>query len=167
MLLVLFGRPTTGLASLAISLSLMGLLTPQPRGGPASPPEVTQCSSLRCRPQTLWCRGCMRTPSPLYCGLDRVPLLADRFIIGAAPVDYGPVFLLMPFGFHLTVDTPPFGELLPADALAPLNRACLQLCTRKPFETRPTPVNSGGCPYPIRTAETIEDSIPYYSNYFM
>jgi hypothetical protein len=35
------------------------------------------------------------------------PPLADRFIFGAAPIDYGPVLLLMPFGFHLTVDTLP------------------------------------------------------------
>jgi hypothetical protein len=38
--------------------------------------------------------------------------LADRFIFGAAPIDYGPVLLLMPFGFHLTMDTLPSGELL-------------------------------------------------------
>ena len=31
--------------------------------------------------------------------------MADRFILGVAPVDYGPVFLLKPFRFHLTVDT--------------------------------------------------------------
>jgi hypothetical protein len=37
--------------------------------------------------------------------------LADRFIRGIAPVDYGPVLLLMPFGFHLTVDTLPSGCL--------------------------------------------------------
>ena len=34
---------------------------------------------------------------------------ADRFIFGVAPIDYGPVFLLMPFGFHLAVDTLPSG----------------------------------------------------------
>jgi hypothetical protein len=28
-----------------------------------------------------------------------------------SPLDYGPVLLLMPFGFHLTVDTLPSGEL--------------------------------------------------------
>ena len=38
------------------------------------------------------------------------PLLADRFILGVAPIDYGPVLLLMPFGFHLTVDTLPSGD---------------------------------------------------------
>jgi hypothetical protein len=30
-----------------------------------------------------------------------------------APIDYGPVLLLMPFGFHLTMDTLPSGDLLP------------------------------------------------------
>jgi hypothetical protein len=45
------------------------------------------------------------------------PPLADRFILGF-PVDYGPVLLLMPFGFHLTVDTLPSG-VLPAEAPGP------------------------------------------------
>jgi hypothetical protein len=39
------------------------------------------------------------------------PLLADRFILGF-PIDYGPVLLLMPFGFHLAMDTLPSGRLL-------------------------------------------------------
>jgi hypothetical protein len=33
--------------------------------------------------------------------------LADRFIFGVAPIDYGPVLLLMPFGFRLATDTLP------------------------------------------------------------
>ena len=49
----------------------------------------------------------MRTPSPPYCRLDLVPPLADRFILGVAPIDYGPELLRKPFGFHLTVDTLP------------------------------------------------------------
>jgi|ERR1700758_3348484 hypothetical protein len=53
----------------------------------------------------------MRTPSPPYCRLDLAPPLADRFVIGAAPIDYGPVLLLMPFGFRLTADTLPSGVL--------------------------------------------------------
>src|SRR5450759_400984 len=57
MLLVLFSRPTTDRALLAISLSLIGPLTPVPPGDPASPPEVTRCSSVPCRPQTPWCGG--------------------------------------------------------------------------------------------------------------
>jgi hypothetical protein len=53
----------------------------------------------------------MRTPSPPYCRLDLAPPLADRFIVGVAPIDYGPVVLLMPFGFHLAMDTLPSREL--------------------------------------------------------
>ena len=51
----------------------------------------------------------MSTPSPPYCRLDLAPPLADRFILGVAPIDYGPVLLLMPFGFHLAMDTLPSG----------------------------------------------------------
>src|SRR6266849_9341543 len=51
----------------------------------------------------------MRTPSPPKCRLDLAPPLADRFICGVAPIDYGPVLLLMPFGFHLAMDTLPSG----------------------------------------------------------
>src|SRR6516225_2726948 len=50
----------------------------------------------------------MRTPSSRKCRLDLAPPLADRFILGS-PIDYGPVLLLMPFGFRLTVDTLPSG----------------------------------------------------------
>ena len=53
----------------------------------------------------------MRTPSPPYCRLDLAPPWADRFVIGVAPIDYGPVVLRMPFGSHLAVDTLPSGEL--------------------------------------------------------
>src|SRR5262252_3877255 len=45
---VLHSRPSTDRASLAISLSLISLLTPVPRGDPASPPEVTRHSSVPC-----------------------------------------------------------------------------------------------------------------------
>src|SRR6516162_9669701 len=55
--LVLFSRRTTDRASLATSLSLIGLLTPMPPGDPASPPEVTHCSSVPCHPQTPWYGG--------------------------------------------------------------------------------------------------------------
>jgi hypothetical protein len=58
------------------------------------------------------------------------PPLADRFIFEVAPIDYGPVLLLMPFGFHLTMDTLPSGnrkrwlqvrlDLYPAFAFVPL-----------------------------------------------
>jgi hypothetical protein len=36
--------------------------------------------------------------------------LADRFIFGVAPIDYGPVLLHMPFESHLAVDTLPSDE---------------------------------------------------------
>ena len=58
----------------------------------------------------------MRTPSSQTCRLDLAPPLADRFIWGIVPLDYGPVLLLMPFGFHLTVNTLPSGVL---QAVAP------------------------------------------------
>ena len=51
----------------------------------------------------------MRTPSPPYSRLDLAPPSADQFIFGVAPLDYGPVLLLMPFGFRLTADTLPSG----------------------------------------------------------
>jgi hypothetical protein len=60
----------------------------------------------------------MRTPSSSKLRLDLAPPLADRFIWGVVPLDYGPVLLLMPFRFHLAVDTLP-SEVLPAVAPAP------------------------------------------------
>jgi hypothetical protein len=59
----------------------------------------------------------MRTSSSSKRRLDLAPPLADRFILGF-PVDYGPVLLLMPFRFHLAVDTLP-SEVLPAAASGP------------------------------------------------
>src|SRR5215471_7913674 len=56
-LLVLHSRPSTDTASLAISLSLIGLFTPVPTGDSVSFPEVTHCSSVPCRLQTPWCGG--------------------------------------------------------------------------------------------------------------
>src|SRR6266568_6944397 len=61
---VLLSRPSTGRASLALSLPLIGSLTPVPPGDSASPPEVTRCSSVPCRPQTPWCGEWMSSPSP-------------------------------------------------------------------------------------------------------
>jgi hypothetical protein len=59
----------------------------------------------------------MRTPSSKECRLDLAPPLADRFILGF-PIDYGPVLLLMPFRFHLAMDTLP-SEVLQAVASGP------------------------------------------------
>jgi hypothetical protein len=52
----------------------------------------------------------MRTPSSQKCRLDLTPPLADRFILGF-PIDCGLVLLLMPFGFHLAMDTLPSAVL--------------------------------------------------------
>src|SRR6266851_8524407 len=73
----------------------------------------------------------MRTPSPSYGRLDLPPPLADQFIFGVAPIDYSPVLLLMPFRFHLTMNTLPSEGLLlrpttslpPSLDMAPLIRA--------------------------------------------
>src|SRR5262252_2397208 len=54
---VLFSWPTTDRDWLALSLTLIGPLTPEPPGDSASSPEVTRCSSVPCRPQTPWCGG--------------------------------------------------------------------------------------------------------------
>ena len=59
----------------------------------------------------------MRTPSPPINRLD----LAHNWLTGSSlslPIDYGPVLLLMPFGFHLAMDTLP-SEVLQAVAPAP------------------------------------------------
>jgi hypothetical protein len=73
----------------------------------------------------------MRTPSPPQCRLDLVPPLADRFIIGVAPIDYGPILLLKPFRFHLAMDTLPSGVLLNGGFRSTL--ACVQLSLSCPF----------------------------------
>src|ERR1700689_2186842 len=98
----------------------------------------------------------MRTPSPPYGGLDLSPPLADRFIIGVAPIDYSPVLLFMPFGFHLTMDTLPSGELQAGGFRSALARIRLSLsCPFKLLHTfhllRPTrylPVFRYGAPHP-------------------
>jgi hypothetical protein len=56
--------------------------------------------------------------------------LADRFVLGVAPIDYGPVLLRIPFGFRLATDTLPSGNferrlqvrlgLFPAFAFVPV-----------------------------------------------
>src|SRR5215813_39186 len=51
-LVVLHSRPSTDRASLATSLSLIGLLAPVPPEDPASHPEVTRCSSIPCCPHS-------------------------------------------------------------------------------------------------------------------
>jgi hypothetical protein len=45
--------------------------------------------------------------------------LADRFIVGVASIDYGPILLLMPFGSHLAVSTLPSRACTLADEALP------------------------------------------------
>src|SRR6266567_3312028 len=71
----------------------------------------------------------MRTPSSQKCRLDLAPPLADRFISGF-PIDYGPVLLRKPFGFHLAVDTLP-SEV--QQAMASGRSWCIQLSPSCPF----------------------------------
>jgi hypothetical protein len=56
--------------------------------------------------------------------------LADQFIFGVAPIDYSPVLLLMPFGFHLAMDTLPSGNC--EDRLQ-VGLGCIQLSPSCPF----------------------------------
>src|SRR5712691_1778382 len=72
----------------------------------------------------------MRTPSPLECRLDLTPPLADRFIVEVTPIDYGPVLLLMPFGFHLTMDTLPSENCRAAAPGPPWSVSGFRLCAR-------------------------------------
>jgi hypothetical protein len=110
-LVVLHSRPSTDRASLAISLSLIGLLTPVPPGDSASPPEVTHYSSVPCHPQTPWCGGVNENAFAFIVQARPCPTFGRPVHLGVAPIDYSPVLLLMPFGFHLTMDTLPSREL--------------------------------------------------------
>ena len=58
------------------------------------------------------------------------PPLADQFIFGVAPIDYSPVLLLMPFGFHLTMDTLPSGN---RKRWLQVRLGCVQLLPSCPF----------------------------------
>jgi hypothetical protein len=82
----------------------------------------------------------MRTPSPSYCRLDLAPPLADRFIFGVAPIDYGPVLLLMPFGFHLAMDTLPSGN---CKRWLQVRLGCVQLSPSCPFRLLHTCLSPG------------------------
>src|SRR5664279_3672954 len=82
----------------------------------------------------------MRTPSPPYCRLDLAPPLADRFIFGVAPIDYSPVLLLMPFGFHLAVDTLPSGN---RKRWLQVRLGCVQLSPSCPFRLLHTFLSPG------------------------
>ena len=75
----------------------------------------------------------MRTPSSQKCRLDLAPPLADRFILGIVPIDCSPALLLMPFGFHLTVDTLPSGAHLSGGFRSPLAVSGFRLRARVGF----------------------------------
>jgi hypothetical protein len=63
--------------------------------------------------------------------------LADRFIVGMAPIDSSPELLRKPFGFHLTVDTLPSSISIEAsEALPPLLDMALSI--RAPVGLQPT-----------------------------
>ena len=95
----------------------------------------------------------MRTPSPPYCRLDLAPPLADRFIVGAAPIDYGPLLLLMPFGFHLAMDTLPSREL---------RQRCPPLSGQRGI----TPAFGYGAPHPgARGTSTLLNSVLLSTQY--
>src|SRR3954451_14196326 len=73
-------------------------------------------------------------PTFIFCtahALQRFLTQADRFIIGVAPIDYGPILLLKPFRFHLAMDTLPSGVLLNGGFRSTL--ACVQLSLSCPF----------------------------------
>jgi hypothetical protein len=72
----------------------------------------------------------MRTPSPPYSRLDLAPPSADQFIIGLGALDYGPVLLLMPFGFRLTADTLPSGN---CESWLQVRLGCFRLSLSCPF----------------------------------
>jgi hypothetical protein len=56
-------------------------------------------------------KGEQKETFAFYIGIDLGFLTqADQFIFGVAPTDYSPALLLMPFGFHLTMDTLPSGN---------------------------------------------------------
>src|SRR3954447_17358983 len=74
-------------------------------------------------------------PTFIFCtahALQRFLTQAVRFIFGVAPIDYSPVLLLMPLGFHLAMDTLPSGELQVLGFRSAL--ACVRLSLSCPFK---------------------------------
>ena len=118
---VLFSGPTTDRASLPTSLPLIGLLTRVfPRPCQSSwghtlffRPVPSANTLVRWVNENAFASIVQARPDPPW---------ADRFIIGVAPIDYGPGLLLRPFGFHLAMDTLPSG-VLPRKILSSLRPA--------------------------------------------
>src|SRR6185369_131463 len=63
-----------------------------------------------------------------------------QFIFGVAPIDYSPVLLLMPFGFHLAMDTLPSGTTSGGFRSALL---CFRLSPSCPFRLLHTYLSPG------------------------
>ena len=77
-----------------------------------SPPGVTLTSSGPCRPHTPWYDGWMSNAFASIVQARPCPIFGRPVHLWALAFDCGPVLLLMPFGFHLTVDTLPFGGVI-------------------------------------------------------
>src|SRR5260370_19234108 len=106
-LVVLHSRPSTDWASLATSLSLIGPLTPVPPGDPASPPEVTHCSSVPCRPQAPWCGGRMSKALPSLLPPPPFSPLCRPAPPCGSPPRFGPLLLPPPSPLHPPPRPPP------------------------------------------------------------
>jgi hypothetical protein len=73
--------------------------------------------------------------------------------MGVAPIDYGPVFLLMPFGFHLAMDTLPSRELR-------------KRCPPLPGQRGITPAFGYGAPHPgARGTSTLLNNVLLSTHY--
>src|SRR5215472_6333830 len=107
---VLFSGPTTDRASLPTSLPLIGLFTrvsPRPCqsswGHTLFFRTVPSANTLvRWVDENAFASIVQARPGPTF---------GRPVHHGVAPIDYGPVLLLRPFGFHLAMDTLPSGVL--------------------------------------------------------
>src|SRR5258708_32601640 len=82
----------------------------------------------------------MRTPSPSWCRLDLTHLWPTGSSLGDT-IDYGPELLLMPFGFHLAMDTLPSGD---CKWWLRVRLGCIRLSSSCPFRrlhTFPSPAS--------------------------
>ena len=107
--LVLFGCPTTDRAPLATSLPLIGLLPAEPPADPASSPGVTTLFFHTVPSANTLVRWVNENAFAFVVQARPCPTFGRPVHLGAAPIDYSPVLLLMPFGFHLAMDTLPSG----------------------------------------------------------
>ena len=101
-------RPLAGLR-FPLRSSLIGSLILLPLRNPTSPPGVTHRSSAACRPHTPWYDGWMSIAFASIVQARPCPTFGRPVRLRDSSLDYGPAVLLMPFGFHLAVDTLPSG----------------------------------------------------------